>query len=132
MVFYRIVLPLIIAPNSLSRVIWSLVVSDLVTSYTLALTFQANHVVDEMVWPIPDEKKFVDMDWAEMQVRASQDYAHGSWVTNVVGALNYQVAHHLFPDILQHYYPEIGPIIRETCKEFGIRYIVKVLLNVTY
>jgi hypothetical protein len=26
---------------------------------------------------------------------------------------------------LQYYYPEIVPIIKQTCKEFGVKYIIK-------
>lgn len=63
----------------------------------------------------------------------------------MTGALNYQVAHHLFPTISQNYLPDvrpffissfihlynsnifyfqIAPIIVQTCKEFGIKYHV--------
>ena len=41
------------------------------------------------------------------------------------GALNHQTAHHLFPSVSQIYYPAITPIVRETCKEFGVRYNYK-------
>ena len=42
-----------------------------------------------------------------------------------LGALNHQTAHHLFPGVSQIYYPQITPIIREACKEFGVRYNYK-------
>ena len=42
-----------------------------------------------------------------------------------LGALNHQTAHHLFPNVCQIHYPAITPILRETCKEFGIRYHYK-------
>ena len=60
---------------------------------------------------------------AEYQVLTTKDYATDSWLcTLLTGALNHQVAHHLFPDVLQTYYPLITPIVRETCAEFGINY----------
>lgn len=34
--------------------------------------------------------------------------------------------HHLFPGINQYYYPAIAPIVKETCKEYGVPYNVKV------
>ena len=53
----------------------------------------------------------------------TKDYATDSWIwTLLTGALNHQVAHHLFPGVLQSYYPLITPIVRETCAEFGINY----------
>ena len=41
------------------------------------------------------------------------------------GALNHQTTHHLFPGISQYYYPQITPIIKKTCQEFGVRYNFK-------
>lgn len=125
-VFYRFLLPLFVLNQSVMRVLYLFVVSDLVSSYWLALTFQANHVVDDVEWPLPNEKNEVSMDWAEMQVVTAQDYAHDSmfW-TKLAGSLNYQIVHHLFPNIAQHYYPEIAPIVIKTCEEFGIRYRLK-------
>ena len=40
----------------------------------------------------------------------------------IAGVLNHQVAHHLFPGIIQSHYPHITPIIRQTCEEFGVKY----------
>ena len=75
-------------------------VADLVSSYWLALTFQANHVVEGVEWPLPNEKNEIDMDWAVMQVVTAQDYAHTSFFwANFAGALNFQVVHHLFPNV---------------------------------
>jgi len=77
--------------------------------------------------PLPDDSGIVQKDWAEMQVITTQDYAHDSafW-TSIVGSLNFQAVHHLFPQISQHHYPLIAPIVKETCAEYGIRYYYKV------
>ena len=62
-----------------------------------------------------------------MQVMTSQDYGHGSWFWTVFsGSLNHQVIHHLFPGVNQFYYPALVPIVKQTCKEYGITYHVKV------
>ena len=47
------------------------------------------------------------------------------FLSHFAGALNHQTTHHLFPGVSQIYYPEITPIVRETCKEFGVRYNYK-------
>ena len=60
---------------------------------------------------------------AEMQVETTQDYSTDSWFWTVFsGTLNNHVAHHLFPGVIQSYYPLITPIVKQTCKEFGIQY----------
>lgn len=64
-----------------------------------------------------------DIEWAQLQVRTSVDYAHkSSLMTFMCGALNYQTEHHLFPTVSQYHYPAIAPIVRQTCKEFGVQY----------
>jgi linoleoyl-CoA desaturase len=39
-----------------------------------------------------------------------------------VGGLNYQVEHHLFPNICHVHYRKISKIVEETTKEFGLPY----------
>ena len=107
--------------------IWKLVlfsvIADVVGSYWLALIFQTSHVISEAEWPTPNKDKFVNMDWAEMQVATTQDYATDSWFWNTMtGALNHQTCHHLFPGVIQSHYPKITPIMEQTCREFGIEY----------
>jgi len=121
---YRILIPIYMVGFARGMLIWA--ISDLVTGFSLALSFQVNHVVSEAEFPIMDKKTgFVNMDWAEMQVRTTIDYAHNSWLTTfLVGGLNFQVVHHLFPNICQTFYPEIAPIVVEHCKQYGIKYTV--------
>jgi len=40
-----------------------------------------------------------------------------------MGGLNFQVEHHLFPKISHIHYPAISKIVRDTCKEFNVKYI---------
>ncbi|KAI9219950.1 fatty acid desaturase-domain-containing protein [Blastocladiella britannica] len=122
---YRFVVPIVVAQVPVIRTLGLFLVADLVSSYWLALTFQANHVVGECIWPVPNANNEMELDWAEMQLRATQDYAHDStfW-TKATGALNYQSCHHLFPEISQAYYPLITrDVIMPTCKEFNVPYL---------
>jgi len=99
---------------------------EFVSGYYLAFNFQVSHVSTACVYPLGDQKadSIVD-EWAVSQVKSSVDYAHGSWLTTfLAGALNYQVVHHLFPSVSQYYYPEIAPIIKEVCQEYGVKYTV--------
>uniref|UniRef100_A0A1X7URQ1 Cytochrome b5 heme-binding domain-containing protein n=1 Tax=Amphimedon queenslandica TaxID=400682 RepID=A0A1X7URQ1_AMPQE len=95
---------------------------ELVYGFILAIIININHVNTDLHEMIkPEEAK--DIKWAEYQVLTTKDYDTDSLLcTLLTGALNHQVAHHLFPDVLQSYYPIITPIVRDTCKEFGIQY----------
>ena len=62
-------------------------------------------------------------DWGEMQVRASANFCNSwYWYGRLMGGINYQIEHHLFPSVSNQLLPEISPIVRRTCKEFGIEY----------
>ena len=99
------------------------VIADVVLCYWLALLFQTSHVISEVEWPQPDENNEIHRDWAELQVATTQDYATDSWFWSVfTGSLNHQTVHHLFPGVIQSHYIKITPILRDTCKEFGITY----------
>ena len=42
-----------------------------------------------------------------------------SWL---LGGLNFQIEHHLFPRICHIHYPAISELVEQTCRDFGIRY----------
>lgn len=129
-VLYRIILPWLLI--GFFRMSISLIISDLVSSYWLAITFQVNHVTSSVEYiEIPTETskttQLIPMDWAELQLKTTQDYAHDSifW-TSLTGGLNYQTVHHIFPNIHQSYYPELAKVCIKICKKFNIDYIVQV------
>lgn len=110
--------------GSLWRAFTLYCVYDAVMSYVLALVFQVNHVVPQADWPEVDPKtNHVDMDWAEMQVRTTMDYSHNnSLVHYLVGGLNYQTIHHLFPYVSQVHYIALGDIVKAKCKKYDIKF----------
>merc|ERR1719491_286008 len=62
-------------------------------------------------------------EWAVHQILHTMDYATDSsfWL-HISNGLNLQVVHHLFPQVGWGHYKELSPIIREVCKEFGVKY----------
>ena len=122
---YRIVIPFFYMP--LSTLILMNLITEMVMGMCLATLTQLNHINASASWPDPGSNKreetCYDRSWAEMQLASTVDYATDSWFWTVVtAALNHQVAHHLFPGVLQTYYPAITPIVKETCAEFGVQY----------
>eukprot|EP00929_Paragymnodinium_shiwhaense_P067199 TRINITY_DN3382_c0_g1_i3.p1 TRINITY_DN3382_c0_g1~~TRINITY_DN3382_c0_g1_i3.p1 ORF type:complete len:467 (+),score=84.17 TRINITY_DN3382_c0_g1_i3:103-1503(+) len=61
-------------------------------------------------------------DWGEVQARGSGNWAGAIWCF-LFGGINYQIEHHLFPCVYHRYYPEIAPVVRQTCEEFKIPYV---------
>lgn len=103
----------------------------IVTEFTSGLVFgyfsQITHIAENLECPIPWEwDRPVARDWAELQVLTANDFSHDSYFwTYLSGYLNYQVVHHLLPAVAPHYYPELLPIVKETCKEFNIEYQIQ-------
>lgn len=90
----------------------------------LALVFQLAHVVEHAEFTYAgDEPVKIENEWAIHQVNTTADFAAGSkLITWLVGGLNYQIEHHLFPKISHIHYPEISKIVKRTCEEFNLRY----------
>ena len=52
------------------------------------------------------------------------DFARRSRVVAwLLGGLNFQIEHHLFPRVCHVNYPAISKLVEATCREFGVRYM---------
>jgi len=58
------------------------------------------------------------------QVLASVDFAMGNDVVDFMhGWLNYQIEHHLWPNLSMLSYQKSAPLVREVCKRHGVPYV---------
>lgn len=91
---------------------------------TLAIVFQLAHVVEHAEFEAAGiEPKRIENEWAIHQVKTTADFAsRNKIVTWMVGGLNYQIEHHLFPRISHIHYPALSKIVRETCEKFDLQY----------
>src|SRR2546430_15597477 len=90
----------------------------------LSVVFQVAHCVEEAEFPLPrEETGRVEHAWAIHQAETTVDFARRSRVVAwLVGGLNFQIEHHLFPRLCHVNYPAISKLVEETCREFGIKY----------
>lgn len=94
-----------------------------VLGLTLALVFQMAHAVEEAEFPEPNDQSKIENEWALHQVQTTVNFAMNNKVISwLVGGLNYQVEHHLYPKISHIHYPAISKIVRKTCSDLGITY----------
>jgi linoleoyl-CoA desaturase len=91
---------------------------------TIALVFQLAHVVEHAEFESAGiEPKKIENEWAIHQVKTTANFAaKNKIVTWMVGGLNYQIEHHLFPRISHIHYPALSKIVQETCQKFDLRY----------
>src|SRR5207249_9451733 len=90
----------------------------------LAVVFQLAHVVEDAEFPMPDQETGrIGNNWAAHQIATTVDFARNNHVLSwFLGGLNFQVEHHLFPRICHIHYRAISKIVKETCREYGVRY----------
>jgi linoleoyl-CoA desaturase len=89
----------------------------------LGITFQMAHSVEEADFPLPNDKNIIENDWAIHQMETTVNFARDNkFVSWYVGGLNYQVEHHLFPNICHVHYPQITEIVKQTALEYGVPY----------
>jgi fatty acid desaturase len=62
------------------------------------------------------------LDFLRKQVLTSRNVVGGRQVDVALGALNYQIEHHLFPSMPRHNLRRARPLVKEFCAENGIAY----------
>ena len=105
---------------------WALgfLVSAGVTGFVLSIVFQLAHTVEHAAFPVPQAAtgKLED-EWAIHQIKTTANFATDNRLISwLVGGLNFQVEHHLFPKISHVHYPGLSKVIKQTCQEFGVQY----------
>lgn len=119
---WAIAIPMLL--HSWYLVLGALVAATFIQGVILSVVFQLAHVVEDADFPMPEETtNRIENEWAIHQVETTVDFARTSKLVNwFTGGLNYQIEHHLFPQICHLHYPELSKIVEETSKEFGVRY----------
>ena len=100
-------------------------VFSILAGFIISIVFQLAHTVEHTHFPMPDETtgKLED-EWAIHQLKTTANFAPRNKVISwLVGGLNFQVEHHLFPKISHIHYPEISKIVKQACREFNVPYI---------
>lgn len=90
-------------------------------SFAMAITFVLAHVSNVQNYFLTKEE--VQKDWALHQLETTMDFAvNNRFLTWLLGGLNFQVEHHIFPAISHLHYPAIQKIVKKYCQENGIVY----------
>lgn len=82
----------------------------------MGASFAPNHKGMPII--APDAK----LDFFSKQVRTSRNVAGGWWATWLMGGLNYQVEHHLFPSMSRLHLAQAREIVRDYCATHDVPY----------
>lgn len=122
-ILLTLVLPMLILDLPWQQVLGGFFLMQFICGLILALIFQPAHVIEETNFFKTDEQGSVENSWAIHQMLTTSNFAHGSVVFSwLIGGLNYQIEHHLFPNICHVHYKDISQIVRSTAQEFDIPY----------
>ncbi len=92
----------------------------------IAVIFQLAHCVEGTGFPALPLRGRFEVDWATHQLQTTVDFApHNRLLTWFLGGLNFQVVHHLFPQVCHLHYPAIAQLVAETCREHGVPYLTQ-------
>ncbi len=93
--------------------------------FVLSIVFQLAHTVEETAFPVPlVATNDIENEWAIHQIETTANFGTKNKLLSwLVGGLNFQIEHHLFPKISHVHYPAISKIIKSTCEEFNVKYI---------
>jgi len=95
-------------------------------SYILALNFcySINIIPDHDTYESAIDNHYSGNDWCKMQICNSGNFVNDNLLwTYLFGGINYQIEHHLFPNISHIYYPKISKIVKKYCLENNIPYV---------
>ena len=125
-VFVVIALPILVTPFLWWQVVLGFFLMHWVGGCILATTFQMAHVVEGAEQLVPNENGVIEDEWAVHELRTTSNFAPNNLFLNwFVGGLNFQIEHHLFPNICHIHYRKIAPIVEKTAKEYGYYYNMK-------
>ena len=121
---WAIVVPLLFYPWW--AVLGAYLVYSMVVSLIMAVTFQLAHCVEEADFASPDDLVTERRLWAVHEVETTVNFCPRNRVLSwLVGGLNYQIEHHLFPRVPHTHYARIAEIVQRNAELHGVRYVAQ-------
>jgi len=121
-----LITPMVILPFSWYWFLIGFLLMHFICGFILGIIFQTAHVMPTSKYPVPDKDGNIDNHWAIHQLLTTSDYSPKSRIFSwMIGGLNYQIEHHLFPNISHVHYRKISPLVKTTAKKYNLPYNVQ-------
>tara|TARA_R110001632_G_scaffold1883_4_gene8546 strand:+ start:101327 stop:102292 length:966 start_codon:yes stop_codon:yes gene_type:complete len=123
---YALILPMIMLPFSWGIILLAFLCMHFVTGFLVSIVFQIAHIMPNTNFPLPNNNGEMDDSWYGHQLATTTNFSPKSKLLYwLIGGLNYQVEHHVLPDVCHVHYKGLSKIVADTAKEFGMTYHVK-------
>jgi linoleoyl-CoA desaturase len=123
---YALVLPMIIVPVAPWLIFLAFLCMHMITGLLISMVFQMAHIMPDTSFPIPNNQGDMEGDWHAHQLATTCNFSpRNNLLSWLIGGLNYQVEHHLLPNICHVHYKKLSTIVKSTAEEFKLPYHVK-------
>ena len=123
---YALVLPIIMVQQAWWMILLAFLCMHFITGLLVSIVFQISHIMPATEFPLPDKQGLMKDDWYAHQFATTSNFSpKGKLIFWLLGGLNYQVEHHLLPDVCHVHYKGLTKIVSDTAREFGMPYHVK-------
>jgi linoleoyl-CoA desaturase len=93
-------------------------------SLIITHVLQVEHINTATDLLVSDENGFVYKNWAQNQLEGTANFKCDNIILSwYLAGVNFQIEHHLFPEINAVHYPEISNIIKMVCAKYNLKYI---------
>lgn len=119
---FLLVPPMLLLDVNFWQILLGFLVINFTSGFILSVIFQLAHIVEEAD-QIKAQDGEIDHIFAVHQLKTTANFSPRSWfLTWYLGGLNFQVEHHLFPNICHLHYKNLAPIVEKTAQEFNVVY----------
>jgi fatty acid desaturase len=120
---FHVYFPAIFTAAHLNNVVANYILADLFCNIHTFAIIVPNHAGSDMyLYRTPVKGK--SDEWLLRQCISSTNYTTGNNVVDYLqGWLNYQIEHHLFPDLSAYEYQVIQKDVQEVCRKYGVPYV---------
>ena len=120
---YTLILPMIILDVPFWYVFIGFIIVHFVAGFILTVVFQLAHIVEDLEHDKVHGAKKIEHSWAVHQVLTTANFSRKNPFLNwYLGGLNFQIEHHLFPNICHIHYSKISDIVKRTVQDFNLAY----------
>lgn len=113
----------VVGPSLFTHAIINLVLAEIVTNVHAFVTIVTNHAGEDL-YTFDDSVKPKSPSFYVRQIVGSANYDYGDDVTDFAhGYLNYQIEHHVWPDLSMLQYQRAAPMLKEICEKYGVPYV---------